>query len=310
MGDKKQINPANLRFAPKQAMTNCPAGLYAEVARTLGARVDSYGTPHMIREELSQSEVMARYEEELARRYDRQSQRPQTPTEYFAEGYDEGYFSYHGWEDSGEQPLEEWSLRLPKFLQRKNSEPAEPEPALSAPKRNRQPGRTAPQANAAPSTSVPTHPGTSAPTTHIFYHQSLKRFAGMIHGKPFKPMDEARFFKHLIANHGMTPEHSERFISRVKAGSTSGFEPVRAEHHLDHAHRFLSMALDHHNNGDEKMRDKRLEVVGKHLDYAHDLMARHLKRNRNEIALGKNHPVFHQIAKIHGMLHLFDSGAA
>jgi len=125
----------------------------------------------------------------------------------------------------------------------------------------------------------------------------------MIHGKSFKPLPEKSFYSHLLTNHGFSGEHAERFINNVKAGSSSGFEKATFAHHLDHAHRFLGMAIDHHQAGNQKLKDQHLEYVHKHLDHAYQAFEKHMKRNPSELSLGANHPVFHQIAKINGMLH-------
>src|SRR5262245_61504785 len=91
MKDKKnQINPINLKFAPKQPMTKPPRGLYADVARVLGARCDYDGTMHVIREELSQDEIMQRYQAEIAIRHNIQPPERFTPRhEFLTEGFKE-----------------------------------------------------------------------------------------------------------------------------------------------------------------------------------------------------------------------------
>jgi hypothetical protein len=232
------------------------------------------------------------------------------------EGFEEVYFHYD-WLDyscSDDEALEEqadgkgWSFRLPSFLHRKSrvAKPSEVEPPLAAPKRTPQPAKpmaaAKPKAPVVPPQNLVTG-GPSHPTTSIHYHQGLGLFSGTIHNKLFKPIPEKRFYSHLLSNHGFSGEHAERFIHNVKSGSATGFDKVTFQNHLDHAHRFLGMAVDHHQTGNQKLKDQHMEYFHRHMDHAYDSLEKHLKRNPNEVSLGANHPVFHQLARIEGRLH-------
>jgi hypothetical protein len=306
--------------APRRNVTSIPRGYYNDIARVLGARFDHDGNFHVIREELSQDEIARRYQDELAKRYGVQPLSLKSREGFLAEGFDEVYFSYDEIDYAG--PLDEqsskggllWNFRLPNFLHTRNlaGKPTEVQEPLPAPKRNPQPNSVGAAAKPKPTTpkvraTVTANPkAPSAPSTHIYYHQGLKVFSGHIHNKPFKPMDEKGLYRHLLVNHALTGSHAEQFINRLKAGSTSGFEPVTASHHLDHAHRFAALALDHHNAGNLEMREKHVQLVLKHIDHAHEMFTKHLKKNPEATSLGHNHPVYHQIQRIHGLMHLMD----
>jgi hypothetical protein len=309
--------------------TRIPHGFYSQIAQVIGAKVDQDGNPQILREEISRDELLRRYQDEMAKRAGIQvSSDYKSPEQLLTEGYQEIWFSYD-WLDYDntegsftDEELNEqssnggWSFRLPSFLHRKShtAKPTEVEPPLAAPKRNPQATTVKaprkPKVAGAPKAPVipPQNPvtgGLSAPTTNIHYSIEHKRYSGVLHGKTFGPMPETTFYSHLIKKHGFSAPHAERFISNVRAGSTSGFEKVTAQNHLDHAHRFLELALTHHHSGDHKLRDKHMEYVHHHLDKGYDTLERHLKRNPKELSLGRNHPIFHQVAKINAMMHHF-----
>jgi hypothetical protein len=296
--------------------TKIPRDFYVTCAKVLGAKYDDEGNFHVLREEITQDEVMKRYQDELANRSG--IQRPSNHVsreELLTEGYIECFFCYDEVDYSDcltEQTSKggsRWNFEMPSWLKKKNhggkpTEIKQPSEKVTKPKpstvKTPRAGATKPAPMPTASPKAP-----SAPSTHIFHSPTLKMYVGHIHNQPFKPMDERGLYKHLLTKHGLSGSHAEQFLNRIKAGSTSGFEPVSASHHLDHAHRFAALALDHHYAGNEALRDKHLGLVGKHMDHATDLLTKHMKKRPGEF-FGHNHPLHHQMSRIMGMMNQMD----
>jgi len=221
--------------------TRIPRNFYIQIAKVLGAKVDADGNTYTIREDLDRSELVKRYEREMAKRAGIQLPSDHiSREELLTEGYQEIWFSYD-WLDYDategsftDEELNEqadgkgWSFRLPSFLHRKKHTAKPYEPPLAAPKRTPQPTAPKPRQPKATAPVVPPHNpvtgGPAAPTTNIHYSIEHKRYSGVLHGKSFGPMPETTFYSHLIKKHGFSAPHAEKFISNVRAGSTSGLK--------------------------------------------------------------------------------------